>query len=101
MTDECNHESPANPECPRWYRTSFVFILLSFQLFSVGMLLFGIVTMLIAAANIRNDDWYKHRWPWFIVTLFSATLVMTTATRLISNANPDPVVPIYQPNTTQ
>jgi hypothetical protein len=56
-------------ECPRWYQTSFVFVLIGFQLFSSGMLLFGIIAMLLAVANAETDEWYKHRWPWFIVVI--------------------------------
>jgi len=89
-------KSPANPERPRWYRTSFVFVLLSFQMFAIGIPLLGVIAMLAAVANIRNDDWYKHRWPWFIVALSSFMLVVSPGTLLIANTNPDPVVSTHQ-----
>jgi hypothetical protein len=76
MTEECSHETPANPECLPWYRGSFVFVLLTFQMFSVGWLSYGLIAAVLAVVNIENDDWYKHRWPWFIVALFSVPFAM-------------------------
>jgi hypothetical protein len=89
-------------EHPRWYQTSFVFVLIGLQLLSIGPLSpigirrFGVIAMLLAVINARNDDWYKHRWPWFIVALLSWGIFTGWTTLLIATANPDPVVSVHQ-----
>jgi hypothetical protein len=96
MTDQFKRKSPKSPEPLKWYRTSFVFILLFLKLFSTGLLLLGIVALVFAVINIRNDDWYKHRWPWFIMALLTITAIMSLLTLFIANTNPDPAIPIHQ-----
>ncbi|MFA9441677.1 hypothetical protein ACDA63_18770 [Uliginosibacterium sp. sgz301328] len=84
-----------------WYRTSFVFVLLGLQTFAAGMPLLGLIAMLLAAVNLKNDDWYRHRWPWFVLLLLLSAAVAALATVVIANANPDTTVPTYQLYITQ
>jgi hypothetical protein len=60
MANERNHKDPENSEQPRWYQTSFIFVLLGFELFAVSMWLLGMIAVLLAVINARNDNWYKH-----------------------------------------
>jgi hypothetical protein len=77
----------------RWYKTSYPFALVSFALFAQGNLVIGIVLAIIAFANRRSEDWYKHRWPWILIIPLAAICIANYLVLVLATANQDQVVP--------
>ena len=101
MTDKNSRtetNSPAEPDAnsgvsaSAWYRSSYLFVLVSISFLSRGDFLVGLLLLTVALFNHRREDWYRHRWPWLILVPLIAICISNLLAFWLAAANPDPLV---------
>lgn len=51
--------------------------------------LLSLLTMFAAFINRRNENWYRHRWPWLILLFLGLTVFLNWVAFVTANQNPD------------